>query len=69
VPTVRATAEQIARAAGSPLIRINPDGAACGAGDIPLAAGALETLLAIDAARELFGYTPAHSWRDHVHAD
>ena len=48
VPTVRATAEQIARAAAAPLIRINPDGAECGAGDIPLAAGALETLLAID---------------------
>jgi nucleoside-diphosphate-sugar epimerase len=27
-----------------------------------------ETLLAIDAARELFGYAPAHSWRDHVPA-
>ena len=25
-----------------------------------------ETLLAIDAARELLGYAPAHSWRDHV---
>lgn len=25
-----------------------------------------ETLLAIDAARELLGYAPEHSWRDHV---
>lgn len=25
-----------------------------------------ETLLAIDAARDLFGYAPAHSWRDHI---
>ena len=25
-----------------------------------------ETLLAIDGARELLGYAPAHSWRDHV---
>lgn len=25
-----------------------------------------ETLLAIDGARELLGYRPAHSWRDHV---
>lgn len=25
-----------------------------------------ETLLAIDAARDLFGYRPQHSWRDHV---
>lgn len=25
-----------------------------------------ETLLAIDAARDLIGYRPAHSWRDHV---
>lgn len=25
-----------------------------------------ETLLAIDAARELIGYAPEHSWRDHV---
>ena len=25
-----------------------------------------ETLLAIDAARELLGYVPEHSWRDHV---
>jgi nucleoside-diphosphate-sugar epimerase len=28
--------------------------------------GEFETLLAIDGARELFGYEPAHSWRDHV---
>lgn len=27
-----------------------------------------ETLLAIGAARDLFGYAPAHSWRDHVDA-
>jgi UDP-glucose 4-epimerase len=25
-----------------------------------------ETLLAIDHARELFGYKPAHRWADHV---
>ena len=25
------------------------------------------TLLAIDRAREVLGFTPAHSWRDHVH--
>jgi hypothetical protein len=25
-----------------------------------------ETLLAIDAARALLGYEPAHSWRDHL---
>lgn len=28
--------------------------------------GEFETLLAIDGARELLGYAPAHSWRDHV---
>lgn len=28
--------------------------------------GEFETLLAIDAARDLLGYSPAHSWRDHV---
>ena len=28
--------------------------------------GEFETLLAIDAARELLGYAPAHSWRDNV---
>jgi len=28
--------------------------------------GEFETLLSIDAARELIGYSPAHSWRDHV---
>ncbi|WP_250445047.1 NAD(P)-dependent oxidoreductase [Actinotalea sp. C106] len=28
--------------------------------------GEFETLLSIDAARELIGYAPAHSWRDHV---
>jgi nucleoside-diphosphate-sugar epimerase len=28
--------------------------------------GEFETLLAVDGARELFGYEPAHSWRDHV---
>ena len=38
--------------------------------DVPLARPlqGFETLLAIDAARELFGYAPAHSWRDHVTA-
>jgi len=28
--------------------------------------GEFETLLAIDAARDLLGYAPEHSWRDHV---
>lgn len=28
--------------------------------------GEFETLLAIDGARDLLGYAPAHSWRDHV---
>jgi nucleoside-diphosphate-sugar epimerase len=28
--------------------------------------GEFETLLAIDRARELIGFEPAHSWRDHV---
>jgi nucleoside-diphosphate-sugar epimerase len=28
--------------------------------------GEFETLLAIDGARDLLGYQPAHSWRDHV---
>ena len=28
--------------------------------------GKYETLLAIDRAREVIGYEPAHSWRDHV---
>ncbi len=28
--------------------------------------GEFETLLAIDGARELLGYEPQHSWRDHV---
>ncbi len=28
--------------------------------------GQFETLLAIDAAREVLGYGPRHSWRDHV---
>lgn len=28
--------------------------------------GEFETLLAIDGARELLGYAPQHSWRDHV---
>ncbi len=38
--------------------------------DVPLTRplAGFETLLAIDAARELFGYAPAHSWRDHVEA-
>jgi hypothetical protein len=36
--------------------------------DVPLTrpVEGFETLLAIGAARELFGYAPAHSWRDHV---
>ena len=28
--------------------------------------GEYETLLSIDAARDLFGYAPAHSWRDEI---
>jgi hypothetical protein len=28
--------------------------------------GEFETLLAIDRAREVIGYVPEHSWRDHV---
>jgi nucleoside-diphosphate-sugar epimerase len=28
--------------------------------------GEFETLLAIDGARRLLGFEPAHSWRDHV---
>lgn len=38
--------------------------------DLPLRAaiGEHETLLAIGKARELLGYAPAHSWRDHVAA-
>ncbi|WP_182112161.1 MULTISPECIES: NAD(P)-dependent oxidoreductase [unclassified Actinotalea] len=37
-------------------------------GDVPLTRelGEFETLLAIDAARELLGYEPAHSWRDEL---
>ncbi len=36
--------------------------------DVPVTRelGEFETLLAIDAAHELLGYSPAHSWRDHV---
>lgn len=36
--------------------------------DVPLTReiGEFETLLAIDAARKLLGYSPAHSWRDHL---
>ena len=36
--------------------------------DVPITRelGEFETLLAIDGARELLGYAPAHSWRDHV---
>jgi nucleoside-diphosphate-sugar epimerase len=30
--------------------------------------GEYETLLAIDRARELIGYEPQHSWRDHISA-
>jgi nucleoside-diphosphate-sugar epimerase len=35
--------------------------------DVPFAAdvGPNETLLSIDKARELLGYEPRHSWRDH----
>jgi hypothetical protein len=28
--------------------------------------GEFETLLAIDRAREVIGYEPRHSWRDHI---
>ncbi|GAA3749045.1 NAD(P)-dependent oxidoreductase [Plantactinospora mayteni] len=31
--------------------------------------GEFETLLAIDGARDLLGFAPQHSWRDHVDAD
>jgi len=31
--------------------------------------GEFETLLAIDRAREVLGYDPAHSWRNHVNVD
>jgi len=36
--------------------------------DVPLTRelGTYETLLAVDGARDLLGYVPAHSWRDHV---
>ncbi|GAA2326823.1 NAD(P)-dependent oxidoreductase [Dactylosporangium salmoneum] len=36
--------------------------------DVPIRRelGEFETLLAIDSAREVLGYAPAHSWRDHV---
>ncbi|MEV6927737.1 NAD(P)-dependent oxidoreductase [Dactylosporangium sp. NPDC051485] len=36
--------------------------------DVPIRRelGEFETLLAIDRAREVLGYAPAHSWRDHV---
>lgn len=36
--------------------------------DVPLTRPleGFETLLAIDAARELLGYAPAHRWRDQV---
>jgi nucleoside-diphosphate-sugar epimerase len=36
--------------------------------DVPLIReiGEFETLLAIDRAREVIGYAPEHSWRDHV---
>ncbi len=36
--------------------------------DVPLTReiGEFETLLAIDRAREVIGYAPEHSWRDHV---
>jgi hypothetical protein len=31
--------------------------------------GEFGTLLAIDRAREVLGFEPRHSWRDHVSAD
>ena len=36
--------------------------------DVPIRkdVGEFETLLSIDLAREVLGYAPAHSWRDHV---
>lgn len=38
--------------------------------DVPLTreVGTYETLLSIDRAREVLGYDPQHSWRDHVDA-
>jgi len=36
--------------------------------DVPVRGeiGEFETLLSIDRAREVLGYAPAYSWRDHV---
>ncbi len=50
LPTVRRTAEQVAQAAGNPLIRINPRNPEGPANCISIAEGALEALEKIDAA-------------------
>lgn len=36
--------------------------------DVPITRGlgTYETLLAVDGARDLLGYVPAHSWREHI---
>lgn len=49
VPTVRARCEQVAQRLDGTLIRINPRESDAPAGAIPIAAGALEVLSAIDA--------------------
>ena len=38
--------------------------------EVPLTreVGEFETLLAIDRARQVIGYEPRHSWRDHLPA-
>jgi hypothetical protein len=37
-----------------------------GSQNVIIAAAEFGTLLAIDRARDLLGYEPAHSWRDHM---
>ncbi len=48
VPTVRTTAEQVASAAGVPIIRINPRNAETSDGGLSIEAGALEALTLLD---------------------
>ena len=48
IPAVRQTAEQLAEAAGTPLVRINPHEAQGPAGTISLAEGACTALKRID---------------------
>ncbi len=48
VPTVRLTAEHLARRPGTTLVRINPREPACPPGGIPLATTALDALRAVD---------------------